>query len=967
MNRGDLTVALRLQADVADALKRLGDVEAALGRVEKAGAGTAGAATKVDGLAQADKAVVTAAQAAATAQEKVTTAAAGASPVKVDGLAQADKALTQAATAAATAQQQVNATVGQSPAVTARAATGVATLGMSAKQTAMAMRQLPMQITDITTSLASGMPIWLIAIQQGGQIRDSFGGVGPSLRAVASMITVTKVAMAGAAAAGLGLVLAYKQGSDESARLANALVLTGNYAGTSAGEMNALAASIAQVTGTRSQAAAALEAMAASGKITVGGMEQIGRAAVAMSDATGRSVQDIVGDFAKLAAEPVQASRKLNEQYNYLTGSVYEQIRALEEQGDKTAAAKLAMETFAKAIEERAPEMVENLGYIERAWRAIGDAAKWGWDQALNVGRGDPIEAQIEAQKRVIAQLEASGRQRSMLDGSQVGFGNEGALAAARQRLQALEENLEAERKKAEAQGKAARAQAEYVKSVDAVAKVNEAALTPQQRLTKALDEYRASLDVIRRENPASALLDPEQIAKAEAAIRARLTPKERTKSDPVDTAFQAKLQEVVMARADAERRLQIAREGGIASQDRATSSLDAWISVNRNAKKLSEDDIATLHAHVAATDAASKATAEFLEARKRAAHITAGMADVDARLQQITGNTAEAAIAQVQEHWRNLREDLTKEGDSEGLIKLDRLIDIESAKAKLEELQGQVNRIFDEQSRREQSLQLDVIAGVTNEYAARQQVLEVHRETADKVTALIPEMKRLADITGDPKIAAGVAQIAVEAQRARASTDELGKALKESLTDHLADALESLMTGTKSLKEAITDMLRGIAQEMTRVAAKQIAVRLVAGMGFSSGGYTGDGGKYQPAGVVHKGEYVTRQEVTRQPGSRAFLDDFNDRGMAAVFGWRGYADGGLVTAPDVTAPAQSAANFQPASPAPTEGGRRDLGVRIINAIDPEIMVNHMDSPSGERVVLNHIRNNSFAIRHLLG
>ncbi|OLO05288.1 tape measure protein [Salinicola socius] len=70
---------------------------------------------------------------------------------------------------------------------------------------------------------------------------------------------------------------------------------------------------------------------------------------------------------------------------------------------------------------------------------------------------------------------------------------------------------------------------------------------------------------------------------------------------------------------------------------------------------------------------------------------------------------------------------------------------------------------------------------------------------------------------------------------------------------------------------------------------------------GFSKGGYTGDGGKYDPAGVVHAGEYVLRQEVVNQPGMRDYLDQLNARG---------YASGGLVTpasGPKVTAASDSA------------------------------------------------------------
>lgn len=44
---------------------------------------------------------------------------------------------------------------------------------------------------------------------------------------------------------------------------------------------------------------------------------------------------------------------------------------------------------------------------------------------------------------------------------------------------------------------------------------------------------------------------------------------------------------------------------------------------------------------------------------------------------------------------------------------------------------------------------------------------------------------------------------------------------------------------------------------------------------GFAEGGYTGDGGKYTPAGVVHKGEFVINKENTRK--YRGILEQMND------------------------------------------------------------------------------------------
>ncbi|MNE76408.1 hypothetical protein D3C80_1726400 [compost metagenome] len=81
-------------------------------------------------------------------------------------------------------------------------------------------------------------------------------------------------------------------------------------------------------------------------------------------------------------------------------------------------------------------------------------------------------------------------------------------------------------------------------------------------------------------------------------------------------------------------------------------------------------------------------------------------------------------------------------------------------------------------------------------------------------------------------------------------------------------------------------------------LAAGYANAGMVAGMalaGFSSGGYTGDGGKFEPKGVVHGGEFVLRKEVVQLPGMRDYLEGLNKRG---------YSGGGYVgsSAPSISA-----------------------------------------------------------------
>ncbi|WP_230909796.1 phage tail length tape measure family protein, partial [Escherichia coli] len=99
-----------------------------------------------------------------------------------------------------------------------------------------------MQITDVVTSLASGMPVWLVAVQQGGQIKDSFGGLSNTFKVLLSYINPLTV---GAASLGIALAAIAKAGYDSwraQRELANALVLTGGYAATTTGRITALTA-----------------------------------------------------------------------------------------------------------------------------------------------------------------------------------------------------------------------------------------------------------------------------------------------------------------------------------------------------------------------------------------------------------------------------------------------------------------------------------------------------------------------------------------------------------------------------------------------------------------------------------------------------------------------------------------------------------------------------------------------------
>ena len=277
---------------------------------------------------------------------------------------------------------------------------------VNANQLRQAYAQLPAQITDVATSLASGAPAWLVLVQQGGQIKDSFGGVGNAIRALLGLLTPMRVAIGGAVGAVTALAAAYAIGSKEQQEFSKSLILTGNAAGTTAGRMADLARSISS--GTQGAAAGVIAQLAASGRVGASQFEAITDAALRMERAGGQALEKTIEQFIALGKDPLSAVKALDAETNFLTGSVYAQIQALVNQGREAEAAALAQQTYADAMKSRAGELETQLGTIEKAWRAVKEGAKSAWDAMLNVGRTDSLSQQVAAIDRTIEAIQSA-------------------------------------------------------------------------------------------------------------------------------------------------------------------------------------------------------------------------------------------------------------------------------------------------------------------------------------------------------------------------------------------------------------------------------------------------------------------------------------------------------------------------------------------------------------------------------
>ncbi|TWH05608.1 phage tail length tape measure family protein [Pseudoxanthomonas taiwanensis] len=246
---------------------------------------------------------------------------------------------------------------------------------LSAKQLQQATRQLPMQFTDIFTGLATGQKPLQVLLQQGGQLKDTFGGIGPALRASAGYIAALISPATLAAGAFVALGAAWNANASALSDFNVALAQTGGFAGKTAQQLRDMTGQLDTLDGvTRGGASEALLSVAKSGRFAGEQFEQVARAAALMKASTGQAVDETVKKFVELGREPVQALVKLNETEHFLTRTQFDRIRALIEEGRQQDAAAEAIRAYSEHLSDVSNKARESLPAISRWWGDIKDA-----------------------------------------------------------------------------------------------------------------------------------------------------------------------------------------------------------------------------------------------------------------------------------------------------------------------------------------------------------------------------------------------------------------------------------------------------------------------------------------------------------------------------------------------------------------------------------------------------------------
>lgn len=359
---------------------------------------------------------------------------------------------------------------------------------LSAKQLAFNLRGIPAQFTDIAVSLQSGQAPLTVFLQQGGQLKDMFGGIGPAAKAMGGYLLglVNPFTVTAAAVGVLGY--AWYKGAQEAGEYNKALILSGNTAGATASQMQASARNIAASSNASTGAAAdAVAQFVRNGDIAASKIESFAATAVSMQQLTGSAVAETVKQFAELGKDPVAASLKLNETTGYLTASVYEQIKSLVDQGRTLEAGALAQQAYGDAMNSRMPQLKENLGAIEKAWAGIAWAVKGAQDVMLNIGRTNLDGEKLEAIKKRITNAEKP------FDPS--AFGGNAEDRAQLPMLRAQADALERLALQSQSAAKAAAAHNEQSKASFALSKEADQYASKQVQMQRAIAKAQENFD----------------------------------------------------------------------------------------------------------------------------------------------------------------------------------------------------------------------------------------------------------------------------------------------------------------------------------------------------------------------------------------------------------------------------------------------------------------------------------------
>lgn len=709
--------------------------------------------------------------------------------------------------------------------------------GISVGQYKAAMRMLPAQFTDVATQLAGGQSPWLILLQQGGQVKDSFGGMIPMFRGLAGVITLPMVGATSLAVATGALAYAWYQGNSTLSDFNKTLVLSGNQSGLTADRMLVLSRAGQAAGLTFNQTSESLSALVKAGVSGEAQIASISQSVARFSSASGVVVDKVAEAFGKLTTDPTSGLTAMARQFHNVTAEQIAYVAQLQRSGDEAGALQAANEAATKGFDDQTRRLKENMGTLETWADRTARAFKSMWDAVLDIGRPDTAQEMLIKAEAAFKKADDIWNLRK-----DDYFVNDEARARYWDDREKARLALEAARKKAEQQTQQDKNAQQQSDTEASRLKYTEEAQKAYERLQTPLEKYTA-----RQEELNKALKDGK-ILQAD-----------------YNTLMAA-------AKKDYEATLKKPKQSGVkvSAGDRQEDSAHA-------ALLTLQAELRTLEKHAGANEKISqqrrdlwKAESQFAvleevaQRRQLSAQEKSLLAHKDETLEykrqlaalgdKVTYQERLNALAQQADKFAQQQRAKRAAIDAKSRGLTDRQAEREATEQRLKEQYGDnplaLNNVMSEQKKTwaaEDQLRGSWMAGLRSGWS----------EWKESATDSMSQVKSAATQTFDGIAQNMAAMLTGSEQNWRSFTRSVLSMMTEIL-------LKQAMVGiVGSIGSAIGGAVGGGASASGGTAIQAAAAKFH----FATGGFTGTGGKYEPAGIVHRGEFVFTKEATSRIG----------------------------------------------------------------------------------------------------
>ena len=746
--------------------------------------------------------------------------------------------------------------------------------GISVGQYKAAMRTLPAQFTDIATQLAGGQNPWLILLQQGGQVKDSFGGMIPMFRGLAGAITLPMVGVTSLAVATGALAYAWYQGDSTLSAFNKTLVLSGNQSGLTADRMLTLSRAGQAAGLTFNQARESLAAMVNAG---VRGGEQfdaINQSVARFASASDVEVDKVAEAFGKLTTDPTSGLIAMAKLFHNVTAEQIAYVAQLQRSGDEAGALQAANDIATKGFDEQTRRLKENMGTLETWADKTGKAFKSMWDAILDIGRPESSADMLASAQKAFDEADKKWQwyqSRSQRRGKTSSFraNLQGAWDDRENaRLGLAAATLQSDMEKAGELAARDRAEREssQLKYTGEAQKAYERLLTP-------LEKYTARQEELNKALKDGKILQADYNTLMAAAKKDYESTLKKPKSSGVKVS------------------------AGERQEDQAHAALLAL-----------ETELRTLEKHSGANEKISQQRRDLWKAENQYAVLKEA-----ATKRQLSEQ--EKSLLTHEKETLEYKRQLAELGDKVEHQK--RLNELAQQAARFEQQQGAKQAAISAQAR-----------GLTDRQAQRESEEQHLRDVyGDNPDALAKATSALKNTWSAEEQLRGSWMAGLKSgwgEWAESATDSFSqvKSVATQTFDGIAQNMAAMLTGSEQNWRSFT---RSVLSMMTEILLKQAMVGIVGSIGsaiggavgggasasggtaiqaaaakfhFATGGFTGTGGKYEPAGIVHRGEFVFTKEATSRIGVGNLY-----RLM------RGYATGGYVGTPGSMADSRSQAS----------------------------------------------------------